>query len=255
MRAHERSGGVPLLDIVSYFCILSFGGLFVQYKIERFGDRYKLTVYFTERGAVISSNLDKQSNDCKLDNNISRAKARVLELALCNPWQYFCTLTINGDKQDRYSLSSYIKDLGNWIGNYNRKFDTKLKYLLVPEQHKDGAYHAHALLCGVSPDSLIKNQYGYADMPYYKNRFGFISLDPIRDLDKTASYVTKYVTKTFATSREIGEHLFYSSQGLNGKEVIHDGITQPIECSFFNEYVGVEWDTDVQRLFGKIHGI
>ena len=224
----------------------------MRYQIEKWGSQFKLVLYFTERGAVISPSPLQQSNDCKLDNNISRAKSRVRELALCNEWQYFATLTIDSKKQDRYNLKDYIKDLGNWIGNYNRKYGSKLRYLLVPEEHKDGAYHAHALLSGVSLDSLVTNEFGYLDLPYYKQRFGYISLDPIRNLEKTASYVTKYITKTFAESRQIGEHLFYSSQSLNGKEVIHDGITKPIECSFSNDYVGVEWSSDLQRLYDKV---
>lgn len=227
-----------------------------QYKIERFGSRFKLTVFLTSRGSLVSSKDNQKSvseNDEKLDNNISRAKSRVLELALCNPWEYFATLTINAEKQDRYNLKDYIRDLGVWIGNYNKKYSARMKYLIVPEQHKDGAYHAHALLMGVAPESLVKNQYGYLDMPYYSNRFGFISLDPVRDLNRTASYVTKYVTKDFATQREKKEHLFYSSQGLSGKEVIHDGMCKGFDDTFWkNDYVAVCWGDDVQRLYASV---
>lgn len=223
-----------------------------QYKIERFGSRYKLTIFLTPRGSLISSDGNPVTNDEKLDNNISRAKSRVLELALCNPWEYFATLTIDAGKQDRHNLKEYIHDLGVWIGNYNKKYATRLKYLIVPEQHKDGAYHAHALFMGIAPSSLVKNQYGYLDMPYYGNRFGFISLDPVRDLTRTASYVTKYVTKDFASKRQKGEHLFYASQGLAGKEVVHDGFCKGFGEIWKNDYVAVCWSDDVQRLFAFV---
>lgn len=226
-----------------------------QYKVERFGSRYKLTIFLTPRGSLVSSRQSqKPVNEEKLDNNISRAKSRVLELALCNPWEYFATLTIDANKQDRYNLKDYIHDLGVWIGNYNKKYSTHLQYLIVPEQHKDGAYHAHALLMGVAPDSLVKNQYGYLDMPYYANRFGFISLDPIRDLCRTASYVTKYVTKDFAAHRQKKEHLFYASQRLNGKEVIHDGVCKgfDVDSCYKSDYVAVCWGDDIQRLFNIV---
>ena len=232
-----------------------------QYKIERFGSRFKLTVFLSSRGSLISSDTlissedsQKSVNNEKLDNNISRAKSRVLELALCNPWEYFATLTIDAQKQNRYNLKDYIRDLGVWIGNYGKKYSTRLKYLIVPEQHKDGAYHAHALLMGVSRESLVKNQYGYLDMPYYSNRFGYISLDPIRDINRTASYVTKYVTKDFATKREKNEHLFYASQHLSGKEVLHDGVCKGFDVNAFwsNDYVAVCWGDDIQRLFSVV---
>ena len=86
------------------------------------------------------------------------------EYALCNNWEYFVTLTIDKKKQDRYNLQNYIHDLGVWIGNYNKKYNTKLKYLLIPEKHKDGAIHCHGLFSGVSWKVFFinSNKYGYA---------------------------------------------------------------------------------------------
>lgn len=195
-----------------------------------------------------------QKKELKLCNNLSRAKGRVLELALCNPWQYFVTLTLNADKQNRNALADFVKALGVWIGNYNRKFCCQLKYLIVPEQHKDGAWHMHGLFNGVSADSLSRNQYGYLDMPYYQNRFGYISLDPIKNKNKCSTYISKYILKQYENTAlsgvEIGKHMYYASQKLEKKEVVEVGqvASSALESVWHNDYVGIGWYSEYENV-------
>lgn len=169
---------------------------------------------------------EEQRENGRLAASLSRTKNRVRELAMCNKWQYFATFTLSDDKQDRFDINQWVKDLGVWIGNYNKRFNTKLRYLIIPEQHKNGAWHAHGLLMGVDEKSLVMNEYGYLDMPYYRNRFGFINLSRIKNLVATAHYVTKYITKDSAQSaaaRGKCKRLFFASRGLQGKEVMWQG--------------------------------
>lgn len=157
-------------------------------------------------------------NTEKLTNNLSRAKSTVKELAICNPWDYWCTFTINPDKYDRYNLDAYFKDLGKFINNYNSyncPDEYKVKYLLVPEQHKNGAWHLHGFIKGIKPQDLFTNTNGYLDWKQYHNKFGFISMDHIRDMDKCSSYILKYMTKdTDKNVTELNRHLYYCSKGL-----------------------------------------
>jgi len=162
----------------------------------------------------------------RLRTSIARTRSRIRELALCNDFEYFCTFTLSPEKQDRYDLKRWIKDFGTWVGNYNKKYNTKLEYLIIPEQHKNGAWHAHGLVKGIAPQSIVVNEHGYYDMPYYAQRFGFMNFSTIKSRERCASYITKYVTKDVAsTARAIGRsaHMFYHSQGLREKEVIWTG--------------------------------
>ena len=210
--------------------------------IDRLGETVRLTFHKTlgghfekdlpePRGQVIRDEGDfwvarwraEELNEEKAEESkrvaIVRARSCVRELALCNDWEYFFTGTLDSEKQDRFNLPKWIKDLGTWIGNYNKRYQTRLRYLLIPEQHKDGAYHIHGLLSGVSPDSLEPNEYGYLDMPYYRRRFGFMSLSPIKSKMKVSSYVTKYITKEQDTTEiDFGKHRYYASRGLKRKE-------------------------------------
>lgn len=217
--------------------------------VKRYGTVYKLT-YFKSSGNSQGGFLaDPQSEQEKELCNLARARSSIRELALCNPWEYFVTLTLNPDKQDRFSLDGFVRDLGVWIGNYNKKYGVHLKYLLVPEQHKNGAWHMHGLLHDVSPQSVTRNSHGYLDMPYYANRFGFISLDPIRNQNKCSSYITKYVTKDTGKGVAVSKHLFYHSRGLEKAEemAVWDVASLPIEA-WQNDYVGIEWADNDEAL-------
>jgi len=215
------------------------------YRIYKLGDVFKV-VFFKfdtdKKSDYIALTEKEEKNTEKLDNNLCRARSRIRELALCNDWSHFVTLSLNGEKIDRYDLDGYIKRLGEWKSNYNRKYKTCLKYLLIPEQHKDGAWHMHGLMNGLHPDSLVINEHGYLDMPFYRDRFGYISLSPIKSPKKIASYITKYVAKALqATAIDLCKHSFYSSQGLKGAELIHEDFAPGIpENVWENEFVGIK---------------
>ena len=50
-------------------------------------------------------------NETKLENNLSRAKSNVLDLASSNPWKHFCTFTIDKERYDRYVYGVFYKDI------------------------------------------------------------------------------------------------------------------------------------------------
>ena len=156
-------------------------------------------------------------NDDKLSNNLARAKTLVKEYALCNPWDYWCTFTISPDKFNRYNLNEFYKHFAEFIHGYNKRQPEayKVKYLLVPEQHKDGAWHMHGFIKGINPKDLLKNENGYMTWKQYNRKFGFISMDVIKDMDKASSYILKYMTKdTDKNVTEINKHVYYCSKGL-----------------------------------------
>ena len=90
----------------------------------------------------------------KLENSLARSRSAVWELALCNPWEWFVTLTLNPAKRDRYDLRTSYGQLSKFFNNYNSRTDAALKYLLIPEPHRDGAWHFHGLLSGLPPPHL-----------------------------------------------------------------------------------------------------
>ena len=154
-------------------------------------------------------------NSEKLECNLVRAKTMVREYALCNPWDWWCTFTINPDKYDRKNLDAFFKDFAKFINNYNRYADEyKVKYLLVPEQHKDGAWHIHGFIKGIKPQDIIENENGDLSWKQYHKKFGFISMERLKNQDKASSYILKYITKnTEKNVSELHRHMYYQSKG------------------------------------------
>jgi hypothetical protein len=187
-------------------------------------------------------------NDDKLPNNLARAKNTVREYALCNPWDWWCTFTIDKEKQDRYDLDLIMHSFGEWIHNYNRRCpdEHKVKYVVVPEKHKDGAWHFHGFIRGIRPSDLYVNEHGYMCWKQYEKKFGYISMSKIQDLDKASSYVLKYMTKdTEKNVTELNRHLYYSSKGLEKATELYRGKA---------EFVG-DWDWEHPDGYCKIKNL
>lgn len=175
--------------------------------------------------------------DKKLDASISRTRRVLLEKALCNDWEWFVTLTINGELHDRSDLSGWNKRFMDWLRDLRKK-GRKIRYLLVPELHSDHkSWHCHGFLSGLLPEDVVpfycldkqgvrsRNgrrfkpyliQSGYFNWPAYQKKFGFCSLGRIRNPAGAGFYVTKYITKEkSAMVSAVGLNSYYSSQGLN----------------------------------------
>lgn len=164
-------------------------------------------------------------HDSKLAQSLSRARSMIIQIAMCNDWEWFFTCTLDELKHDRYSLSAFTNDFPQWVRDYRKKYKCDLRYLIVPEQHKDGAWHVHGFLSGIPadhitdfvpgihPQRLIDK--GYKNWGRCGNKFGYCSLDRIKDGIAVSFYVTKYITKEMANSAiGLGCHLYYCSIGL-----------------------------------------
>lgn len=219
-------------------------------RVYQYGDSIKIIWFkygICPDSLRFNDDTNNNSYDEKLSNNIARARGRVLEIALCNPWEWFVTLTLDGEKQDRSNLDKYIKDLGNWIGNFNRKYGCNMKYILVPELHKDGkSWHMHGLLHDVPDAALVRNVHGYWDIPYYRNRFGYISLSAVKSHERVAHYITKYISKSMsARVADKSKHLFYASKKLNGRELLIEDSCMPIlDGAYEGDYTLSKWVSD-----------
>lgn len=199
--------------------------------IKIFGPKYKITWCKSSRKKgyeLLDCDIDcedSQNNLApvhseKLSNNISRARSMVYEYAYCNSWDYFITLTISPDKYDRYDLKGYMKDLGKFINNYCTNYHSKVSYLLIPEQHKNGAWHMHGLISGILSKHLVINKNGYLDFSLYSRKFGYCSLGVIKSHELVCKYITKYITKDLSCM-PFGQRLYYCSKGLNRSKVLY----------------------------------
>jgi hypothetical protein len=186
--------------------------------------------------------------DTRLLCSIYRTRSLIRELALCNDWDYFFTGTFNPEKYDRFNLTTLYQAFSKFIHNLNnrriRAGLDPIAYLLIPEPHKNGAWHIHGLISGLTENELrqiklreikpnyfvdkdtskklpleiielLQNEHELFDWQEWTSRFGWCTVEKIRSEKAVAEYVRKYVTKTLVgQKRKKGDHLFLSSHGL-----------------------------------------
>lgn len=209
----------------------------LEHSIYRYTDQiYKVVQWKIPRNPFNFPRAPSQHYDHKLDSSLSRTKSEVLELALCNQWDYFCTFTIDPLKFDRNDLHGWHKTFLQWLRDQRKKGED-FDFLLVPELHDKGGWHAHGLFRGLGSQNLVSfrdlDQSGFrlpsgrrikkslreSDymtwLPYYE-KFGYNSFGCLRNPVASAFYVSKYITKDNTKSvTELGVHKYWPSRGLN----------------------------------------
>ncbi|MCL2313321.1 MAG: hypothetical protein FWC41_12760 [Firmicutes bacterium] len=211
-------------------------------------------------------------NSGKINESIIRTKNKIFELAFCNPWEWFFTGTLNSE-YDRENLEEYHKTLTKWISNYNRLKNTEIKYLLIPELHKDGkSWHMHGFIMGLPVEHMkqfkigdkmgravaakVKNGEDVYNWLGYADKFGFCSLEPIRNHEAVSKYITKYINKELESSvTALNAHKYYRSRNLREAETIEKGVLSlEIKPTYEGEYCSVAWLDYSDEVFNEIKG-
>jgi len=164
---------------------------------------------------------DKAKKDYYGLKAAARAKKNVYYLARSNIWEWFVTLTLDSDKIDRYNFDVVSKQVRKWFDNLKQRKCKDMYYLIVPEQHKDGAWHFHGLIGGCDgleftdsgkycgKGSNRQKIYNFEDW-----KFGFSTATKVQDTERVSAYICKYITKTMAANTE-GKQRYWVSQNCN----------------------------------------
>lgn len=205
-------------------------------------DTHHVHNYNVASGWALSDERTKEERKAEsIRTSVSRSVRAVRELAACNPWQFFVTITLSpAIWPNRYTpdgLQDVIKALSK---RWNRKhkngssYCPNFKYLLIPEMHKDGAIHLHGFVTSMPVNECIP--YTMADVngsknlplkicdkvragelvyhsPTLEKLFGYNTFEPIGDLDKASNYVVKYVSKEIGTTPF--KSRYWASRGLS----------------------------------------
>lgn len=169
----------------------------------------------------------EQKRKNKVLYNIAKTRNKIFDIARSNEFNYFITLTYASDKCDRYSFtdcSAKVRKYMNNFKNEHKKDCPNFKYLLVHEQHKDGAYHYHGLIYLEDTSTLKladKQPKGCKQTVYNWGRWrnGFSTVTEIQDADATRKYILKYISKNIDEDYQKGQRHFYYSQNCLKPEI------------------------------------
>lgn len=146
--------------------------------------------------------------------SLRRSMQSIYEIARTNNFDYFATFTFS--QSYRYDYDTCKKKFVKWLKNFKARKCSGIEWLCVPEQHKDGAWHFHAMFQGDLSAYLVAGVHvGRYIIPSYS--FGINEVESIRDSNRCASYITKYITKELALCLKNRRRYFYSA-GLKKPE-------------------------------------
>ncbi len=156
---------------------------------------------------------ENSPSESDLMRSMRRARTKVRDLALSNSFKWFVTLTLDQTKVDRYDVKEVTKKLNRWLSNQVTR--QGLKYILVPEHHKDGAIHFHGFFSGGldAVDSGLTDRGGHSiyNLPQWK--LGFTTaIELYGDYSQAVGYVCKYIGK--AGTDKVGGRWYYSGGAL-----------------------------------------
>lgn len=143
-------------------------------------------------------------------------------------WNFFVTLTFNQESVDRFDYKECNDKVRVWLNNQKRSYAPDLKYLFVPEQHKDGAWHFHGLIADVGDMAFADSEHTTKTGQIIYNlsgwRFGFSTATVVTDTSRVSGYITKYITKDLCGATQ------YANRFLRSRN-----LGEPIEDKFLIE--------------------
>lgn len=212
---------------------------------------------FTEKIQRVYTVEDEIVEKKKKLDNLSRSFRRTrsalyMYARQCN-WEYFITLTYSPDKlENRYDFSLCMKKVHTWINNCKKRKAENLLYLLVPEQHKDGAWHIHGLLCNTTGLTFTDSDKRYNGKIVYNLddwKLGFSTATKVTDTYKVSNYITKYITKDLCAITP-GKQRYFVSKSIPKPKTFTALIDLDEVDSFIQEVADscgadLEWQKDV----------
>lgn len=202
-------------------------------------------------GATDKSEISDEAQKARTKKQMHAIKRKIRGYALANPFEWFITLTI--DPKEFNSLNyeaakTLILKWCRWMRDRYEKFD----YLIIPELHKSGAVHFHGLLGNV-PASFVEANHPKTGQSIIRNgrqiynlddwKYGFSDCEKIISRERTASYMTKYITKELMTDKSMFcKKRYFNSKGLKKPEVTLDLIDNNDLSNFTPNFGVIETD-------------
>lgn len=134
-----------------------------------------------------------------LERSVRRSQKQLADIIECNDFDWFGTFTFDPKKIDRHDQNAVKAAMTQWL-NIQRRKSPDMLYILVPERHKDGAIHFHALM-GNYNGKMAQSGSKWQNQPIYNvidYKLGFTNFTKIRNKAKAANYCRKYITKDMA---------------------------------------------------------
>lgn len=220
-------------------------------KIKRINEN-EVAVYRVPNSIGFSGRFSASNEGIASNSTKSRftARNRLIETIKANTdFCFFFTGTFDPKRWDRTNFRELHSSLTRWLRRRG------IKYILIPEPHKDGSIHFHGFFNETIEPYLaqfdlnqrlpkritdgIKEDREIMNCPDYAKMFGWVSIERIRNLEACAVYVSKYVSKSFDNEKSrFSYHRYFCSKGLKHPEfILKTNKSYSNYHQFFSEYI------------------
>lgn len=169
--------------------------------VKIYPDLKKLTILkYKKTCDNITTNQNGESifQESNLERSIRQTKTTITDYVLSNNFEIFATFTFSPRKVDRFDIDACKYKLRKWLQRQREK-NANLKYVIVPERHKNGAIHFHSIFENIDSFTLKKTKIRQENRDVFTMtdwRYGFSNVKFIdSNRIKVAAYITKYITK------------------------------------------------------------
>lgn len=132
--------------------------------------------------------------------SMSRTKNNIYNIARSHEWKWFVTFTFARDNFNASDFDNVVKKMRKNMNHTKERYCPNLKYLIVPELHKDKTnYHFHGLLANCDElEFVFSGKFDKHGRPVFnipRWSWGWSTATLVGDTSKASGYICKYVTK------------------------------------------------------------
>lgn len=181
-------------------------------------------------------------NEHSIKTSVNRSKNNLYKIARSNKWDWFITITFDRDEVNAADYLEVVKEITTWLNNQRKRGSPDLKYLIVPEFHKDGInYHLHGLVANCEGFDLEysghNDKFGNEIYNIKKWVKGHTTATRIKDNGKVTNYIGKYITKDMMNKLKYKKRYFAS----RNCEVVEEEFLNISPDDFYKRF-GVDFD-------------
>lgn len=165
---------------------------------------------------------DENDSDFSIYVSMQRTVNAIFNITRSNNWDLFCNFTFDKKRVNRYDYDMCMDCAKEYFKMIKKYYNKDFKYIIVPEKHKDGAWHIHGLCANIenvplkwggkidNNDRKVYNMVSYI--------YGFTECTFLTDNFAACCYMTKYVTKNMCYETMYRNRYFTSKNVHIAKE-------------------------------------
>ena len=207
-----------------------------------------------ERVKVLPDDEKEPERDYSLESR-KRSVNIIYDIARANFWDWFLTFTFSPEFLDRYNYVECSRKLSQWLNNMKKRGNSDMRYLVVPEMHKDGAFHFHGLFANCDGMNFVESgkRDKHSRIIYNVGRYnwGFTTATRVSDSGSSAGYLCKYVTKELI-GVTFGKKRYWASRNCARPEIEDLYITDDLMEWLGSVGADVKYIKQVQTPYNRV---